>query len=264
MPASALILEADAALQRFRRFYGELATVKRLLSKEDWVSLLGGRAPDPAVKDEAILHAVRLRLRNAIAAQGFGAPTHGNGRIDAGYVMAAIADEELLHGMTGWAGYGSWREVPLEAVLYRSRIAGDRIFVTAEALTKPDAQDPHELAMTILLALEMGFRGRYYAGDPHGEIPRIKENLLRLLFYNQDPTTLEFDNLITGAPEPMTRRQPDRLPRVRPWGLAIGAVVVAYLLISWVIWRNQVSNVLDSARAAMQAVETLRNSQSAQ
>ncbi|HLW69700.1 MAG TPA: DotU family type IV/VI secretion system protein [Candidatus Binataceae bacterium] len=261
MPPTALPLEADAALRRFRQFYDELFAIKRILRDGDWMALLGHRAAAPGRLEEEVLLAVRMRLRSAIAAQGFGGavPPGASAGVDPGYVMAAIADEALLHGVLGWPGRDGWHETPLEAVLYRSRIAGDRIFQAAEALAKPQVRDPNGVAMSILLALEMGFRGRYHAGDPHGEIPRVKERLRRVIFDNTDPSAIAFGSLIAGAAEPLTHHAPDRLPRLRPWGLAIGGVVAAYLLISWLIWRTGVSYVLNTAHSAVSAFQSLPN-----
>ena len=259
MPSTALPIEADAALRRFRQFYDELFTVKQLLREGDWPALLGYRPADPAHMEEEVLQAVRQRLRSAIAAQGFGGavPQGAPAGVDPGYVMAAIADEALLHGVLAWPGRSRWHETPLEAVLYRSRIAGDLIFRAAEAVAKPQVHDPNGVAMSILLALEMGFRGRYHADDPHGEIPRVKERLLKVVFHNTDPGAITFGSLIAGAAEPLARHAPDRLPRLRPWGLAIGGVVTAYLLISWLIWRNQVSDVLRTAHTALKTFQSL-------
>ena len=255
---TALPNEAETALRRFRLFYDELFTVKQSLGQGDWTAVLGHRAADPGHLDDALLVAVRLRLRNAIAAQGLGGaiPPDAPAGVDQGYVMAAVADDALLHGDMTWPGRAGWLETPLEAVLYRSRIAGDRVFQAAEALAKPQARDRNGLAMSILLALEMGFRGRYHAGDPHGEIPRLRRLLLRTLFPHTEPDALALDSVLAGAAEPLAQHAADRLPRLRPWGLAIGGVGVVYLLLSWMIWRSEVRYVLRDARTAVTAFQS--------
>jgi len=251
--------EAEAALRHFRQFYEELFTIKQWLREGDWTALLGHRPADPGQLEAEMLLAVRVRLRSAIAAQGFGgaASVGAPAGVDPGYVMAAIADETLLHGVVSWPGRNGWHETPLEAVLYRSRIAGDRMFQAAEAVAKPQVHDAQGLAISILLALEVGFRGRYHAGDPHNEIQRVKESLLKAIFRNTDPGAIGSDSLLAGGAEPLTYREAARLPQVRPWGLAIGGVVAAYLLISWLIWRSEVSYVLHATRTALGAFQSL-------
>ena len=262
MPVTIIPIEAAAALRSFRQFYEELFTIKRQLQAGDKKALLADHTPTPDVAprrpDEEVLLAIRMRLRNAIAAQGFGGAVSPGAPagVDPGYVMAAVADEALLHDV-GWPGREGWYETPLEAVLYRSRIAGDRIFQAAEVLARPDSRDPNGVAMSILLALEMGFRGRYHAGDPRGEIPKVKQRLLRVIFGNTNPNAIPLGSLITGAAQPLIHHQPDRLPRLRPWGLAIAGLVVAYLLVSWLMWRTEVSYVLDTARSAVNTFQSL-------
>jgi type VI secretion system protein ImpK len=146
----------------------------------------------------------------------------------------------------------------LEEVLYRSRIAGDRIFQAVEVLANRRTPDPDGVAMTILLAFEMGFRGRYHGGDDHGEIERLKQRLYELVFRTRYAASDDFGTLTVGAAEPLTGRAQVRLPRMRPWGLAIGGVAVSYLLISWLIWWAQVSGTVDNANRVAASLHGLR------
>jgi type VI secretion system protein ImpK len=256
MPTSTLPLEAERALRRFRQFYDELFTIKRLLREGDWATLIGRRAA-VGTTEEQVLLAVRLRLRSAIAAHGFGgaASARTPGGIDPGYVWAAVADASLLHDVS-WPGRDGWAETPLEVVLYRSRVAGDRIFEVIEELARCHTPDPDGIAMTILLALELGFRGRYHGNDDHGEIERLKTRLHDLIF--QGSTAFgEFDGLTVGAAEALSARFSTNLPSVRPWRLAIFGVVVGYLLLSWLIWWRQVGDIVLNARDAAKSLSLL-------
>ena len=59
---------------------------------------------------------------------------------------------------------------------------------------------------------------------------------------------------MTGAVQPLTGQAPVQLPTLRPWLLALGAVAVAYLLISLLLWWTQVS---DTVAAAAHILTTL-------
>ena len=74
--------------------------------------------------------------------------------------MAAVADEVLLHG-PAWPGQEAWPATLLEEALYGSRIAGERIFRTAHDLVESQPRRSG-VAVSILLALMLGFRGRYH------------------------------------------------------------------------------------------------------
>ncbi len=259
MARPVLLADAATALRQFRAFYDELFTIKRLLAEDDLETLQNHRA-GAGTRAEQMVSAVRMRLRGAIAAQGWGGPIAqaAPGGVDPGYVMAAIADAALLHDVT-WAGRDLWAETPLEVVLYRSRIAGDRIFEAIEDICRRRPGEQDALAMTILLAFGLGFRGRYHDSADHGEIERLKAALFERVF-QQRLTALDEPNaepgealasLIAGASEPLISAKPAHLPQLRPWIRAIGAVMFCYLLTSWLIWRISVGDILTDAAQAV-------------
>ena len=143
MTVLVLSRQAETALKRYRGFYHELFMLKRLLQAGDFAGLLGEGAASGNL-DEQTLHAVRQRLRTAIlVGEDAGADKAGPGRrveISPGYVSAAVADAALLHDVD-WPGRAGWAETPLEVLLYRSRIAGDRIFDAIEDLVTGRQQD---------------------------------------------------------------------------------------------------------------------------
>jgi type VI secretion system protein ImpK len=246
--------EAEAALRKFRQFYQELYAIKRQLADSDWGGVTGGRSIATGLP-EALVRAVQQRLRRAIAAQGYGGPIAPGAPagIDPGYVMAALADEALLHDVA-WPGHDGWAELPLEDFLYRSRIAGDRIFQAVDILAARYTPDADGLAMTILLALEMGFRGRYHGVDDQGEIERVRLDLYQIVFRARPR---ESDGLVTGAAEKLAGANRVRLPPLQPWITATVAVGGGYLLLSLLLWWMQVSGVVASARGVATSLHGL-------
>jgi type VI secretion system protein ImpK len=254
MPNYVFPAAAETALRQFRAFYDALFTVKRLLAENDLETLQNRRA-GAGTREEQMVLAVRLRLRGAIAAQGCGGPIPPGAPagVDPGYVMAAVADAVLLHDVT-WAGRDGWAETPLEVVLYRSRIAGDRLFEAVEEIVKRRPGDSDDVAATILLAFELGFRGRYHDIADHGEIERLKALLFERLFHVRYEALDDHAGLLVGAAEPLIMRQPARLPRLRPWVQAIGGVMAGYLLLSWLIWRMEVGDIMANASHAARLI----------
>jgi type VI secretion system protein ImpK len=257
MTVQTLPPEAQTALQKFRQFYQELHAIKRQLADSDWGGVTGGRSIATGLQ-EALVRAVQQRLRRAIAAQGYGGPIAPGAPagIDPGYVMAALADEALLHDVA-WPGHDGWAELPLEDFLYRSRIAGDRIFQAVEILAARYTPDGDGLAMTILLALEMGFRGRYHGVDDQGEIERIKLGLYQIVFRTRYRESDGLGTLVAGAVETLAHTSRVRLPPLQPWITAITAVCGGYLLLSMLLWWSQVSGVIASARRVAMSLHGL-------
>ena len=94
------------------------------------------------------------------------------------YVMAATADE-LFINMT-WNGADDWRLHPLEAELFGTRRAGQKVFERIDRLI--DGSDPfsHEMAAVYLTALGLGFKGQY-ADEAHSDTLEAYERELRKL-----------------------------------------------------------------------------------
>jgi type VI secretion system protein ImpK len=195
--------------------------------------------------------AIFARLYRAIAGQGFGlrGRDRGNGApVDVGYVMAAVADEVLLHG-PAWPGQETWSATLLEEALYGSRIAGERIFRTAHELLAGQLSRP-AAAVSVLLALMLGFRGRYHGTDDRGEITALKEGLFGVIFHLPYPVQIDFQNLLSeGATHPLDQASPRALPSLRPWLMAILLLVTAYIVLSDALWRDAVSPILSTSES---------------
>src|SRR5271163_1825529 len=118
--------EAFGAVQQFQAFYRDLADIKRCIKGQRWGDIAALPSPDSvALPGGATARAIFARLYRVIAGQGFGlrGRDRGNGApADVGYVMAALADEVLLHG-PAWPGQETWSDTLLEEALYGSRVA---------------------------------------------------------------------------------------------------------------------------------------------
>jgi hypothetical protein len=78
--------------------------------------------------------------------------------------------------------------------------------------------------------------------------------LFEIVFRPSDPPPAVANDFMTGAVQPLTGQAPVQLPTLRPWLLALGAVAIAYLLISLLLWWTQVS---DTVAAAAHILTTL-------
>ncbi len=186
-------------MQQFRTFYRELFDIKQCIEAQRWSELSASPSPDGVSSpSEAAPRAVFARLYRVITGQGFG--LHGRERgdgapVDVGYVMAAVADEVLLHG-PAWPGQETWSATLLEEALYGTRIAGERIFRTAHELLAGQLSRS-AVAVSVLLALMLGFRGRYHGTDDRGEITALKERLFGVIFHLPYPVDIDFQTLLS-------------------------------------------------------------------
>ncbi len=81
---------------------------------------------------------------------------------EACFVMVALADELMIIELD-WAGKDDWQNVLLEFELFSSSSAGDRFYTNLERLVEEQSHDllQQQLAAIYLLALQLGFSGRY-------------------------------------------------------------------------------------------------------
>jgi type VI secretion system protein ImpK len=152
------------------------------------------------------------------------------------YVMAATADEVLLH-QTRWNGQKAWSAHLLEEELFRSHEAGERFFVVIDQLLLRRDPASVEIAMVHLLALSLGFQGKYRLGDPEGRLPGYRRRLYFLVF-GTDPDLDDVSRRLFPQSMAYTVDTPRdlRLPSFRPWLIALGALVFIYVVIAHSIW----------------------------
>jgi type VI secretion system protein ImpK len=242
--------EALGAVQQFRAFYHELFDIKERIAAQRWTELSDSPPPDSvSLPAGATAQAIFARLYRAISGQGFGlrGRDRSNGTpIDVGYVMAGVADEVMLHG-PAWPGQETWSETLLEEALYGSRVAGERIFRTAHELLAGQLSRS-AVAVSVLLALMLGFRGRYHGTDDRGEIAALKERLFGVIFHLPYPVQVDFQTLLSeGAPGPLDQPSRRTLPSLRPWLMAILLLIAGYIVLSDALWRSAASQILTTA-----------------
>ena len=152
------------------------------------------------------------------------------------YAAAALIDEIFILE-ENWPGQEAWLDELLEFRLFRSRVAGQRFFELAEDMVLHESHSPQlsELAAIFLLALRLGFHGRYRGAA--GAEPL--EYLRRRLFERVIPANIariderafpqSYQFTVEGGEE-------KRLAPLRPWLKAAGAGFLAYLLLSSTVW----------------------------
>ncbi len=243
MIAAPLRSEAQRAADEFRAFH------ERLVAIQARIAAPMANAPDAGP--------IRRELAEAIGALGY-VPVRAPDalRIDSGYVLAAFADELLLTRCAAWAEAEGWDREPLEAALYGTALAGDRVFAAADALVE-GRRDDLPTATTLLLALMMGMRGKWLGRDDRGTLVQLRAALYGIVtgtvYVADDDAPYQRASL---RPTTLTGASDRRLPTLWPWLTALAAVILLYLPVSHLVWYSQVKQA-DGAAQAINHPETV-------
>lgn len=190
---------------------------------------------------------------------------------DARYLKVALADELLL--TMPWVGREQWTAFLLESSLYRSNIAGDQVFQRIDALLADREPSRRKMARLYLLAIGMGFQGRYRHGTGHGsgandangvteqekqhDVQRAVDG--RLQAYRQELFQFIFqrradlggrDRVLDEAPyaHTLSHLAPRKLPSLSRWLLGVLIAIAALLAISEIVWLSTTWPVRDALR----------------
>ena len=154
---------------------------------------------------------------------------------EAVYVMAALTDECFVH--LAWEGREYWLSHLLEARFFRSHFAGERFFTRIDELLIRDDDAAAEIAAVYLMALALGFRGRYF--EPRYDTV-IDSYRSRLFFFisRRDPEVAESAKRLFPPAYRYTIQAgaPRRLPNPRPWIFAVCGAVIAWVLVAQSLW----------------------------
>jgi type VI secretion system protein ImpK len=241
-------------LLQFRDFYGELIRLKSLIRSGAPLGVPG--LPESAPGDRAAT-VIAERLTAVMEQQSLVAGRKGSDYTglyqQAEYVMAALADEILLHHLD-WVGRDAWNNHLMEYRLFRTRIAGEEFFKRLERFLQTPDPMYKDLATVYLLAIMMGFRGKYYASNDSGRIDYYRRQLFIFIFHGQPELRKETKKLFPEAYLHTVEEGPGRkVPQVKIWYLLLAAMIVLYLFISRSIWTNSTSE-LDAISTRVEAL----------
>lgn len=233
-------------VRQFWAFYSELTALKRRLAvvpaaraqpeaKLEPAAEPGGRASLGAAQavSRQLLGILELQ---AIEAQREGGQYTLEVNHEAQYVMAALADEILLNFK--WPGREVWTSCLLEHSLFGSRVAGERIFARIDELLRTRDPARRDLTLIYLLALSLGFQGKFRGTDCSARLLAYRTSLFRFHF-GRDPNP--FDRSRQLAPQAYAftvgDAVPQQVPHVVRWITILVLVLVGMLGLSQLVWQ---------------------------
>jgi type VI secretion system protein ImpK len=178
---------------------------------------------------------VTLFQRQAITAWKNGGRYGAELYKEAQYVMVALADEIFLH--MEWEGKRSWDLNLLEAKIFRSHAAGQIFFENLDRLLREQNPIYKDLATVYLMALSLGFKGRYYDMDNHGKLARYRTQLFTFIYGREPDLDDETRYAFPEAYYHVVREESQRkLSDPRRWIVVLCLVIIAYTAATQAFW----------------------------
>ncbi|HVF68435.1 MAG TPA: DotU family type IV/VI secretion system protein [Pyrinomonadaceae bacterium] len=200
----------------------------------------GGARPAPAGVPSADTYVMQslcaLLKRQEEQALRYGGTYGAEFYREAQYVMVALADEIFLNAKQ-WDGYRSWVSNLLESKLFGTHVAGEVFFQKLDRLLVERDPVYRDLAAVYLMALSLGFRGKYGGRDDGGQLERYRRQLFSFVFRRKPDLNSQTSQMFPEAYYHTVRDETKRkLQNPRAWLILLCAVVVAYVALTHGIW----------------------------
>ncbi len=236
-------IEDDHLISQFRAFFDEVSKAQsRALEMRE-------------VDSDKAAESISKHLASLIELQTLQSKREGNryeleSIADARYLKAALADEILLN--TSWVGRDSWTNHLLEASLFRTRIAGERIFERIEQLLSSREPSLRPIAALYLSALALGFTGKYRGTSENDRFASYKRELFQFVYQRRADVSGRDRVLSARAYDStLSHIEPRKMPSLSRWTLVFLMAFVGLLAISEILWLWQswpVRQVLDTVQ----------------
>lgn len=261
----------------FHEFYSEVVRIKELVQNNGVVLNQENSAPgvpttvsqpspnqiSPARVTPSYIHQQLLpileRQRADAAQRGgeYGATLYR----EAQYLMAALTDEIFLHSLE-WDGRDAWREHLMETRLFNSYIAGEKVFRELDKLLKDNNPVYSDVARIYLIALSLGFQGKYRHLPENGDLDNYKHRLYSFItknnaerlheYLHHNPNKHIFPDAYSYTIKESKRQE---LPSLRPWGVALLLTVAGLLVASYFLWHHHIDPVQKITHQILQLQE---------
>jgi type VI secretion system protein ImpK len=243
-------LESSFLLKQFHTFYEQVVRQKAMV-----VEIENGLAERPAEEGENTeadrVHTVQVTLIKVLEEQVLESRRHGGEYgVDyyrkAQYVMAALADEVFLN--MPWEGRELWKTNLLEFKFFGTHVAGELLFEKIEELLKDRDPALIEIAAIYLMALSLGFRGKFKDKDDAGMLDYYRSQLFTFIFKTNADLTSETKQLFPETYNyTLDKSEGKRLPYLNKWLGVIVLIIILFLVGSYAVWDHQTRDLVTIA-----------------
>lgn len=218
----------DHLVQQFRSFFDEVSKAQ--------LRAIEMRETDPDLAAQSI----SKHLENLIELQTLESKREGNrfeleSIADARYLKAALADEILLN--TQWVGRDSWTAHLLEASLFRTSVAGEKVFERIEELLSNREPSLRPIASLYLSALALGFQGKYRGGAESERFKGYREELFQFI-YQRRADLAGRDRVLSerAYASTLSHIAPRKMQTLSRWSVVFLLALVGLLAVSEILW----------------------------
>lgn len=240
--------------EAFLAFYAEIAMIKSVLLSDNPQLVLpeklrrsesqGSAAPDY----QMIAAYLSRRLENYLLERRKEVQSHCTSLQiklyqQAEYVMVALADELFILDLD-WEGANYWQKFLLERRLYKSEWAGEIFFNKLRMLLADKSQNEliKDLAIVFLLAIRIGFSGKYRGNKRDLNLGKFQSDLIKFIG-NGKPRSLFFTQAYSYIQNQLI---PARLAPFAPWIKGAAIIFLIYLLTSSLVWISSIGSLVRS------------------
>ena len=240
-------VEDDHLVTQFRVFFDEVTKAQT-------------RAIEMRESDaDLAAQSVSKHLENLIELQTLESKREGNrfeleSIADARYLKAALADEMLLNMQ--WIGRECWTEHLLEASLFRTSVAGERVFERIEELLSSREPSLRTIGGIYVSALALGFQGKFRGLEERGRLDSYRQELYQFV-YQRRPDLTGRDRVLSerAYASTLSHIEPRKMPTISRWGLIFLMAVVGVLAVSEILWLWQSWPVRTALQGGQTSVE---------
>jgi type VI secretion system protein ImpK len=242
----------DFPSTQFRDFYGLLALAREAARQVT-------EANAAAAAQALSIQLIQLIEMQTLEARRMGGRSAADLEAHARFLKAALADEVLLSA--DWAGRSHWRHVLLEAHLFRSSQAGDKVFDEIERILSEREPSQRALARLYLHTLSLGFQGRFRGTTHLDKIADYRRELYQFIYQRSADLQGRDRAVSPGAyASTLSHLAAKRLVRVNRWVLLGVLVLLGLLTVSELLWLWQswpVRRALGGVAAIVQSCSLL-------
>jgi type VI secretion system protein ImpK len=247
-------------VSEFQDFYSVVIRLRRFaesgagfpVSGSDTASSADGQAQYISARLSGMMERQSLFAGRSIGEIGFGLYR------EVQYVMAALADETFLR--LDWPGRRYWTTHLLESQLFDSHTAGEEFFARMDRLLEQRERSYTDIYAVYLMALSLGFRGKYWGVDDAGRIANYRHSLF-LRVYRRRPEL--FAGQAQLFPEAYRHTLSEgvarRLPSPNRWFAALAVVILLWLGVAWEVWYSLTGDLQVKAAAIVESEKKIEN-----
>ncbi|WP_328804865.1 DotU family type IV/VI secretion system protein [Noviherbaspirillum galbum] len=218
----------DLASTQFRDFFDMLSRLAQSASQV-------GEADAKSAAESFSGQLCQLIELQTLEARRIGGKAGIEPEVQGRFLKAALADEIMLN--TDWAGRAYWHHVLIEATLFKTSFAGERVFQDLDQLLSEREASRRSVGRLYLYLLSLGFQGRYRGAAGQAKIAEYRRELFQFIYMR--PADMNGrDRSLSEQPyaSTMSHLSAKRLPRINRVGVLFLLALLFLLGLSELLW----------------------------